>query len=188
MKPSQSKPVTIGEWRQMRFRAADGHTEVLWVAPAAEGAYRVLNVPVWLYGISVGTVVRAHEGDCWLEYESTVLPSSGATIRVYLPPDADPMPASRVYLERIFPDCTERALAIGPATFFDPLLVAIHLQRREEWDNDAADYFNELVDQGTAQLWEIADPDMYPPDEPEMAEFDGVLKHPRPTHDHSQKA
>ena len=183
MKPSRGESDTIGEWRQMRFQAADGHTEVLWVAPAADGAYRVLSVPVWLYGVSVGTLVRAHEGDRWLEYDSTALSSPGATIRVYLPPDADQMPASRVYLERVFPDCTERDLAIGPATFFDPLLVAIHLQRRQEWDNEAAAYFNELVEQGIAELWEIADPDVYPPEEPEIEEFHAVLVHPRPTSD-----
>jgi hypothetical protein len=181
MTPSRDERDAIGDWRQMRFRATDGHTEVLWVAPARGGAFRVLNVPVWLYGISVGTLVSAQEGDRWLEYESTVLSSPGATIRVYLPPNADQMPASRVYLERVFPDCTERNLAIGPATFFDPRVVAIHLQRREEWDTEAAAYFNELVDQGIAELWEIADPDMYPPEEAEVEEFDGILVHPRPT-------
>jgi hypothetical protein len=171
------------EWRQMRFRGADGHTEVLWVARAAADTYRILNVPVWLYGISVGTVVRAHEGDPWLEYDSTVMSSPGATIRVYLPSDAPLAPASRVYLERVFPDCSERHLAIGPATFFDPRVVAIHLHRREEWDSAAASYFNELVDEGIAELWEIGDPDMYPPDESEVEEFGGELVHPRPAGD-----
>ena len=35
---------------QVRFRAADGHREVLWTQQEG-GHYRVLNVPVWLYGI-----------------------------------------------------------------------------------------------------------------------------------------
>src|SRR5262249_47773598 len=48
-------------WGQMGFRADDGRREVLLVRPEPDGTYRVLNVPVWLFGISVGTRVRARE-------------------------------------------------------------------------------------------------------------------------------
>jgi hypothetical protein len=165
----------------MRFQAPDGHREVLWVERNSDDAYRVLNVPVWLYGISVGTIVRGREGDEWLEYHGTVAPSPGATVRIYLPDGAALAPASRVYLERIFPDCSKSRLLIGPATFFDPLVVAIHLRNRDDWDGAAAAYFDQLIVEGVAMLWEIGDPDMYPSEEPDVEELSEELVHPRPS-------
>jgi len=101
-------------------------------------------------------------------------------VRLHLSSVAPLAPASRVYLERVFPDCSERRLAIEPATIFDPRVVVIHLQRRKERNLAAAPYFNELVNEGIAELWEMGDPDMDAPDEPEVEEFDGELVHRRP--------
>ena len=169
------------DWQQMRFIAADGRAEVLWVEPQSEGIYRILNVPVWQYGLSVGTHVRGRPGERWLEFDGVAEDSSGATVRLYIPAEAPIRPASRLYLERILPDCRERGLGIGPATFFDPAVVAIHIRERSDWNTLIADYLNELIEEGLVQLWEIGDPNEYPPDEPEERGDHDELIHPRPT-------
>ncbi len=174
---SRGDPTT---WQQMGFRAADGHREVLWVEPDQDDTYRVLNVPVWLYGISVGTTVQGRPGDQWLEYVATVRESRGATVRVYLPRGAPITPASRLYLERIIPDCRDRQIAIGPATFFDPRVVAVHIHDRDQQATAVASYLDELVDAGIADLWEFGDPDTYPPEDAEESAGDELV-HPQPT-------
>jgi len=167
------------EWRQMRFRAADGHAEVLWVQPEGE-SYRVLNVPVWLYGISVGSLVRGGAGERWLEFEELIEPSPGATVRLYVPDDAPLLPASRLYRERILPDCRVHGIGVGPATFFDPAVVAIHVRDRADWDTRVAEYLNRLIDEGVIEFWEVGDPDAYPPEEPEEPGEYRELIHERP--------
>ena len=173
--------VPSSDWRQMRFVASDGHAEVFWVQPEVDGSYTVLSVPVWQYGVSVGSRVKGHSGERWLESDGVLENSSGATVRLYIPADAPVTPASRLYLERVIPDCRERGLGVGPATFFDPRVVAVHVRARDEWNTRAADYFNHLVEQGLLQLWEVGDPDAYPPDEPEVPSKHRELIHPRPT-------
>jgi len=177
-------PVEV-EWQQMRFVAADGHAEVLWVQPD-DGAYRVLNVPVWQYGLSVGSRVKGRRGERWLEFDGLVEKSSGATVRIYIPADAPISPASRLYLERVIPDCRQRRIGIGPATFFDPQVVAIHVRARTDWNTRFADYLSELAEHGMPQLWEVGDPDAYPPDEPEEPGDHSDLIHPRPTPDRTE--
>jgi hypothetical protein len=173
--------VESAEWQQMRFKAPDGHAEILWVQPDEQGTFRVLNVPVWQYGVSVGSRVSGQPGERWLEYERVVEDSKGATVRVYIPADAPITPASRFYLERILPDCRDHRFGVGPATFFDPRVVAIHVRERSDWDTRFADYLNGLADEGLIQLWEVGDPDAYPPDEPEEPGEYRELVHPRPT-------
>ena len=169
------------DWKQMRFMPSDGRAEVLWVQPEAEGTYRVLNVPVWQYGVSVGSRVKARDGERWLEFDGVVEESPGATVRLYLPSESPISPASRLYRERILPDCRDRGVGIGPATFFDPALVAIHIQERSDWNTRFAEYLDALTNEGLLQLWEVGDPDAYPPDEPEECSEHDVLIHPRPT-------
>jgi uncharacterized protein DUF4262/uncharacterized protein DUF4265 len=173
--------MSADDWKQMRFMAADGHAEVLWVQPAAKGTYRVLSVPVWQYGVSVNSMVKARDGERWLEFDSVVEESSGATIRVYVPSNARITPASRLYLERIVPDCRDRGIGIGPATFFDPGLVAIHVQDRSDWSTRFAEYLDALTEEGLLQVWEVGDPDAYPSEEPEERGEHDELIHPRPT-------
>lgn len=168
------------EWKQMRFMPADGRAEVLWVQPEADDTYRVLNVPVWQYGVSVGSRVKARDGERWLEFDGVVEDSRGATVRLYLPPDSPITPASRLYIERILPDCRDRGLGVGPATFLDPALVAIHVHERSDWNTRFAEYLNGLTDEGLLQLWEVGDPDAYPPEEPEEPGEHDELIHPRP--------
>jgi hypothetical protein len=168
------------DWQQMRFIAADGRREVLWVEPESESIYRVLNVPVWQYGLSVGTRVKGRPGDRWIEFDGVLEDSTGATVRLYISAEAPILPASRLYLERILRDCGERGLGIGPATFFDPALVAIHVHERSDWNTLIADYLNALVNEGFVQLWQVGDPNEYPSDEVEEAGEHTELIHPRP--------
>jgi hypothetical protein len=167
---------------QVRFRTADGHREVLWAQPG-DGGYRILNVPVWLYGISVGTLVTAQAGGWWFEFSSIVAPSRGGTVRLFVPDDAPITPASRFYLEQMLPECRERRLPIGPSTFFDPLVVAVHIHDRTQWDQQYASYLDDLVERGSIKFWEVGDPDAYPPEETEEVTSDSELIHPRPTTD-----
>lgn len=165
---------------QVRFRAADGHREVLWTQP--DGAYyRVLNVPVWLYGISVGTLVSVTVGEPWKEFSEIITPSTGGTVRLFVPDEAPLIPASRFYLEQMLPECRERRLAIGPATFFDPLVVAVHIRHRDQWNQAYAKYLDDLVARGSIRFWEVGDPDVSPPDQPDEVVSDSELVHPRPT-------
>lgn len=69
---------------------------------------------------------------------------------------------------------------VGPATCFDPAIVAIHVRERSEWNTRAADYLIGLQDRGAIQFWEVGDPDAYPPDEPEPPGEYRELVHPRP--------
>src|SRR5689334_19279828 len=132
----------MSELRQMRFSARHDRSEVLWVKPVPTGSYRVLNVPVWVYGVSVGTLVRGIERpDGRLEFRDLVEPSPGGTIR-YIVPEGD-RKASELYLSRIGPEATRRGIGVGPATFLDPLIVALHLHDRSQWNTSLADYLNE---------------------------------------------
>lgn len=165
---------------QVRFRAADGHREVLWTQPEGDH-YRVLNVPVWLYGISVGTLVSATAGEPWKEFGEIITPSTGGTVRLFVPDEAPLTPASRFYLEQMLPECQERRLPIGPATFFDPLVVAVHIRARDQWNKAYATYLDDLVARGSIRFWEVGDPDVYPPEEPDEVISDSELVHPPPT-------
>ena len=172
-------------WRQMRFVSPEGRVEVLWVEPVAEpdtGAtpgYRILSVPVWLYDVSVGTLVEGREGAGGrLEFVRVLEAARGGTVRLVTPPGHSL--ASRLYLDRVLADCQARNLGIGPATFFDPRLVAIHVH---DWETDhevLLSYLAELTAAGQVQEWELGDPAV-PSDEPPQPARPGAgLVHPRP--------
>src|ERR1700722_6661868 len=113
----------------MRCVSPDGRIEVLWVEQeSAPDTYRVLNTPVWMYGVSVGTVVYGLPGESeYLRFGRVIRDSPGATVRLAVPVGAT---ASQVYLGRIVPDTKRLGIDIGPATFFDPGIVAIHVGER----------------------------------------------------------
>lgn len=175
---------TSNVWEQMTFGAPHGRREVLWVEPQANGLYRVLNVPVWLYGISVGTLV---DGTCEtngvLRFKQIVEPAPGGTVRVIVSEG----PASKVYLDHIGPEAAERGIGVGPATFFDPLIVAIHVHRKSQWWPDLGAYLNELIERELIGQWEVGDPDEFAEEPYEEADFaDSELVHPRPTSERAQ--
>lgn len=166
----------------MTFMAPFGSRETLWVKREASGNYRVQNVPVWIYGISVGALVRGtHTNGDEMVFAGIVAPALGATVRVMVPASRR---ASELYLTRIVGDANERGILLGPATFFDPSVVAIHLQRREEWWPKFGNYLNMLQAEGAVEDWEVGDPDAYSNEPVETADLSNdLLVHPKPTSD-----
>lgn len=182
--PSNSRLIasTRESWHQMTFLSPEGRKEVLWVEEqAAPHSYRVLSAPVWIYGVSIGTVVYGLPGDSqYLRFVRVVRDSPGATIRFIVP---DGTTASKVYLTRLLPDAKRLGLAVGPATFFDPPAVALHVRKRSAWWPAVGSYLNQLVREGVIEQWEIGDPDEHKgePVEDVSERSDSVLIHPLPT-------
>ena len=169
----------LATWHKMVFTSPEGREEALWVEEGESGTYRVLSVPVWAYGISRGSLVKARDGGGLpLRFHELVAPSRGATVRFIVPPDRK---ASTIYTRRVIPDALHLGLHIGPATFFDPRLVSIHIHEREKWWPEVGAYLDALRDEGTLEQWEIADPDKYPYTATEVVQLGGrVLTHPLP--------
>jgi hypothetical protein len=169
---------------KMRFISPEGRGEVMWVEPIDTSAARVLNVPVWIYGISLGSVVTGTPGrDGISEFKALVEPSPGGTVRCIVPKGSI---ASQVYLTRIIPDARELGVAIGPSTFLDPRMVAIHLHVKDLWWPQFGEYLNRLVDEGVLQQWEAGDPDEFADeraDQPSVQWTGRDLVHPRPDTD-----
>lgn len=158
----------------------EGRQEALWVEPVGGTEYRVLNPPVWIYGVSIGSLVRASERqDGLLAYEELVKSSEGGTVRVIAPEGS---PARDVYLSRLIPAARARGLEIGPATFFNPRLAAIHVRNRAEWWPEVGAFLDSLVRDGIIEQWEVADPDAYADEGvPPAAPLGEVLMHQLPT-------
>jgi Domain of unknown function (DUF4265) len=171
--------------RQMRFVSPEGRGEVVWVEDQADDAYRVLNVPVWIYGISLGSLVEGTAGDDLLVFRKLLEPAPGGTVRCIVPKGTV---ASSVYLTKIVPDAIRLGIGIGPATFLDPRMVAIHLHVKDAWWPAFGEYLNRLVDEGVLQEWEVADPDEYADDHSnEVTPWNGRdLVHPEPDTDVSR--
>ena len=169
-------------WRQMLFAAPESRRESLWVEELSGGTYRLLSVPVWAYGLSVGTVVAAEQpGADPLRFAYVLRPSGGGTIR-FIAPQGNL--ASELYKSRIVPDARRLGLFIGPATFFDPRLVAVHVRDRATWWPEVGGYFDRLVTEGVVEGWEVGDPDEYAADHADDSELSAktrdVLVHPLP--------
>lgn len=169
--------------RQMRFISPEGRGEILWVEEQPSGFFRVLNVPVWVYGISLGTLVSAKPptGDL-LEYGALIEPSPGGTVRCIVPRGSL---ASQAYLTRVVPEVKQLGIGIGPATFLDPRMVAIHLHVKESWWPTFGEYLNQLVEASVLQEWEVGDPDEYADEQAEeLKPWTGRdLVHPQPVTD-----
>lgn len=176
-------PVPIKKsWRQMIFVSPENRRESLWVEELGHGEFRVLSVPVWVYGVSVGAVVAAMDmEEDPLSFRAVVRPSAGGTIRFIAPTG---VVASELYKSRVVPDASRLGLFIGPATLFNPRLVAVHVHRRANWWPEVGSYLDGLVNAGVVEAWEVADPDQYAADHPSEPhvhdESRGVLVHPLP--------
>lgn len=166
------------ENRQIAVRAPHGRTEILWARHQAGDEYRLLNVPVWSYGVSAGSLVRARDrGDGVLSLVDLVEPSPGATVRVLV--GGDP-PASAIYLSALGPRAQEAGFSVGPATFFDPMIVAIHVKDRSKW-RDFGEFLNSQIDDEVIEQWEVGDPDEYGDQAPQGEDIGSELVHPEPT-------
>jgi len=165
------------ELQQVCFLTPDGAREILWAERVEDSEFLIVSVPIFTFGVSVGTRVRAIQGShpTWLDYAATVADSAGATTRLYVPEGSV---ASKCYHERVVLECNVLRLAIGPATFFDPVIVTVHLRRRTERPKFAR-YLDKLVDEGVLTLWEMGDPDTGA-HEPDDSGAGSDLVHPLP--------
>jgi hypothetical protein len=129
---------------------------MLWVQQnLAPHTYRVLSAPVWIYGVSIGTIVYGMPGESkYLRFVRVVRDSPGATVRFIVPDGAI---ASRVYLTRVRPDAKRLGIKVGPATFFDPPIVAMHVGERYAWWPEVGTYLDQLIGEGVVDQWEIGD-------------------------------
>lgn len=172
-----------GTWHQMLFVSPEGRKEALWVEQLAHNEYRVLSVPVWIYGVSVGSIVESEAGDSpQLVFRRVIQPGAGGTVRFIVPRRGTR--ASQIYLTRVIPDSKRLGLKIGPATFFNPRLVAVHLHERQKWWPEFGGYLDTLVSEGVLEQWEVGDPDTYNGDDDvieQVTEADTkTLVHPLP--------
>ena len=130
--------------------------EVLRAAPVPEGGYRILSVPVLVAGISRGAIVDARQGPERLVVEGIRRPSPGATVRCV---------ASNTYTlrslcdEYLDPTSSEVAarLGLGPASLYEPEVVAVHVRDREALPKVAI-YLDHLILLGALRSWEPGDP------------------------------
>lgn len=128
--------------------------EVLRAVASSDGAYRILSVPVLVYGISRDSVVIAQAGRRgWLQFGGVRIVSPGATIRAWVSPTTTPKHVDDDY----FKGAIARNLGLGPATLLEPTTVAIHLGDRARM-KDATLYLDGLIRTGVLTGWEFADP------------------------------
>lgn len=140
----------------IRVPSSDNGTEILWAESLEGGTYRLLSVPVFAYGISRGAVVLATVDVVGVRLERVVEESPGATLRVYT---QEPHLATWLYQDKILPVAAALGLGIGPATLFDPEVVAIHVQSRPQWQA-VGRVLDTVVANGMARFWELGDPNL----------------------------
>ena len=141
------------ELKLLEVPTTDNGTEVLW-ADVIDDVVRVVSVPVFAYGISRETVISTQPQGDRLRLVGVLRSSLGATLRAYV---SSAVKASDVYTQRIFPDAGRLGLRIGPATFFDPEIVAFHVAVRADVPAVTA-YLDDLARQGMLRFWELGDP------------------------------
>lgn len=166
---------------QVDFVSPEGRRERLWGEVAGANGVRMLSVPVWVYGVSVDTIVKtfAAERDV-RQFAGVLRESPGATVRVLA---ASGQSGRDVYLRRMVPDAAAHNWCMGPATFFGPRLVAFNVCDRNILWPQIADYLDRLKSDGLIEQWELADPDQG--DEPDASlstipSSEKILIHPLP--------
>jgi hypothetical protein len=149
---------------QINFRTEDNGEEVLWAEQVGPGSFRVLSVPVFAYGISRGTTVLAKPKDPegHLAIVNVKEPSPGATFRVYLPTARS---VKDFYVSGLLPIAESKRLDIGPATFLEPKVLAVHLADRARWQS-VASVLDEMASSRQIDFWELGDPDLSPQTDP----------------------
>lgn len=166
---------------RMHAVSPEGRREALWVERVSVDSYRLLSVPVWVYGLSRGTLVacRPSDGDD-LVFARVLRESPGATVRFIVPEDRK---ASAVYLSEVLPRAGAEGMFVGPATFFNPRLVAMNIHTRADWWPTVGTFLDALVEQGVLEQWEVADPDEYASEhatEVRVEVANTILAHPFP--------
>jgi hypothetical protein len=141
------------ELKLIEVAVPDNGKEVLW-ADAVGQALRIVSVPVFAYGVSHGTLVSVDASGDRLKLDRVLRASPGATIRCYA---VKTLQAHDVYYHSILPDTAKNRLSLGPATLFDPEVVAIHDLKRSELGS-ISNYLDSLVRQMILRFWEVSDP------------------------------
>jgi hypothetical protein len=160
---------------QVDFVSPEGRKERLWAEANDANQACILSVPVWIYGVSAGSIVRKEPGTINPE---VIRLSPGATVRFLV---SEGRSGKDVYLSRVVPDLRKLKLGVGPATFFGPRLVALHVHERETWWPEIGTYLDGLIEEGLIEQWEAGDPD-----QGAVAEIgaqhahESVLEHPLP--------
>ena len=166
---------------QLSVRGGFGETEVLWAVEAGEDLWRVLSPPVFAYGLSRDAIMGGTPNEDGVVLNPIhVERSPGATIRLVT---NAPIRASALYRDRVVPELRDRGVRVGPATFFDPRMVSIHVPSFETQEAAVWAYFDELERTGAINLWDLADPYRYDPIPPDQANShsENRLVHKRPT-------
>ena len=132
-----------------------GGRELLRVAAEADGAYRVLSVPVCAFGLSRGTRVAATRDadDRPLRLERVLAPSPGATVRCTVSPTCTTGHFDEEYVR----EGAGPRLGLGPVSIVEPELVAVHVADRRQLARVAA-YLDRLIVQGVLSSWTYGDP------------------------------
>lgn len=144
---------------------SDRGFEVLRAERVSDDTYRILSVPVLVVGISRGTLVAAAPIPTErLQFVRIHTPSPGATARCYVTPETI---ARRAYEDHLSGGIAE-VLGLGPATLFDPDVVAVHISDRKRLDSVAA-YLDRLILAGVLRLWKLTDPGATGTDEAQLA-------------------
>lgn len=147
----------VPQLMQVRCVDPDGRFEVIWVEEKGDGLSVVMNVPVYLYGLSLGSIIRCVASkDPLFTFDRVIQNSPGGTVRIIVPGG---QMAGEWYLKYLLPAASERQLAVGPATFYDPRMVAVHVQRRSDLWESVGSYLTDLVEQGVIEKWEAGDPE-----------------------------
>ena len=128
--------------------------EVLW-GEVTNGGTRVLSVPVFAYGISRNAIVDVETHGARARLVSIIRPSEGATIRCYSNGSISP---SVLYQQQILSAALRLKISVGPATFFNPDIVAFHLASRANLPVITS-ALDQLANEGKLHFWELGDPD-----------------------------
>jgi hypothetical protein len=72
----------MGDLVKIQFYERDVGYENLWAEPLPDGLYKIMNVPFYVYGVSVGDFVSASpDSDGRLHFSQVVAPSGATTLR-----------------------------------------------------------------------------------------------------------
>lgn len=146
---------------QVRCSTSDNGEEILWAEPIATGLYRILSVPVFVYGVSRESVVEVRAPGAPTETlvaSRVAQESPSATVRLYAD---DRCKAGTLYREEVAGRARKLGVRVGPATILDPGIVAINVAVRSEW-RLLARVLDDLVATKHARFWELGDPDLSP--------------------------
>jgi hypothetical protein len=158
----------------LEFPGVGRGREVLRVAPAEEGGYRILSVPVCVEGLSRGARVSGEHEDGQLRFREVLEASPGATVRCTVSPACTTRQFEMEYVR----EGGGPRLGLGPVSIVEPSIVAVHVADRAHLPHVTA-YLDRLILAGVLSTWTYGDPSAHEAGRPSasaMAEWE--LVHP----------